>query len=127
MRDFLSSSLIERLMDFLCGHVALAILVHVPKLRFSSKYSDALALRSSKLRFKSRGRRRPKPAQGDNLFNNFKVEICHYLPKLDRHWNGDGPAPDRLVVHGDLAVASSEDEVADASSYFADVSVFGFD
>ena len=36
-------------------HIALAILVHVPKLRFSSKYSDALALRSAKLRFTSRG------------------------------------------------------------------------
>ena len=28
-------------------HVALAILVHVPKLHFGSKYSDALALRSA--------------------------------------------------------------------------------
>ena len=48
--------------------------------------------------------------------NDLQVEISCYLPKLDRHWNGDGPAPDRLVEHGDLAVASSEDEVTYTSS-----------
>ena len=69
--DDFSGSMIESVVDLLGSHFALAILVHVPKPRFSREYSDALALRSSKLRFKSRGRRRPKPAQGDKLFNNF--------------------------------------------------------
>ena len=46
-------------------HFALAILVDVPKLRFSRDYSDALALRSAKLRFTSRvPEDAPQPAQG---------------------------------------------------------------
>ena len=43
----------ERLVKFICAIFARAILVHVPKLRFGSKYSDALALRSTNTAFGS--------------------------------------------------------------------------
>ena len=44
-------SILRHSNQFVICHVALAILVHVPKFRFGREYSDALALRSTNIAF----------------------------------------------------------------------------